>query len=159
VSPPSRHPPPGGSKEAPPAPKPASPAKPSIALRPDAPVVLVVEDDDDLRRLIVTGLGVAFRVYEARDGQHALEVLETMPVPAAIVSDVNMPRVDGFSLAKLLKREPQRKSIPLVFLTARTRPIDVVTGINAGARHYITKPFKVADLVAKVQSVIAKDKR
>jgi len=156
VSPPSRRPPPPGPKPAPAGPK---AAKPAIALRPDAPVVLVVEDDDDLRRLIVTGLGVSFRVYEARDGQHALEVLDAMPVPAAIVSDVNMPRVDGFSLARLLKKEPQRRGIPIVLLTARTRPIDVVTGINAGARHYITKPFNVADLVKKVQSVIASDRR
>jgi CheY-like chemotaxis protein len=159
VSPPSRRPPPTGPKAPPPGGKAATPVKPAIALRPDAPVVLVVEDDDDLRRLIVTGLGVSFRVYEARDGQHALEVLEAMPVPAAIVSDVNMPRVDGFSLARLLKKEPQRRGIPIVLLTARTRPIDVVTGINAGARHYITKPFNVADLVKKVQSVIGTDKR
>jgi DNA-binding response OmpR family regulator len=123
---------------------------PSIALGETAPVVMVAEDDPDIRSMIVRALGATHTVYEASDGEEARAMLEAMPAPDAIVCDVMMPRLDGLSLAKLLRKDPVLKHVPILFLSARGGPLDVVAGINAGGRHYITKPFKVADLVAKV---------
>jgi DNA-binding response OmpR family regulator len=129
---------------------------PSVTPGDDAPVVLVVEDDAEIRGMVVRALGVTHTVYEATDGQEAREILDTIPVPDAIVCDVMMPRLDGLALAKLLRKDPVLKRIPILFLTARTGALDVVAGINVGARHYVTKPFKVADLVAKVKSMTSR---
>ncbi|MBV9946351.1 MAG: response regulator [Myxococcales bacterium] len=123
---------------------------PAVMPSEKAPVVMVVDDDPDIRNLIVRALGLTHTVYEARDGEEARTMLEAMPPPDAIVCDVMMPRLDGLSLAKLLRKDPVLKRVPILFLTAREGALDVVAGINAGARHYITKPFKVADLVSKV---------
>jgi CheY-like chemotaxis protein len=67
-----------------------------------------------------------------------------------VVCDVMMPRMDGYSVARAIKADPKLRSIPIVFLTARTAPMDHVAGIQAGARHYLTKPFKIQDLCAMV---------
>jgi DNA-binding response OmpR family regulator len=65
-----------------------------------------------------------------------------------------MPRMDGLTLAKQLKEEPQTKRTPVIMLTAKNGARDVVAGINAGARSYITKPFKHDELIQKVKSVL-----
>jgi DNA-binding response OmpR family regulator len=64
-----------------------------------------------------------------------------------------MPRLDGVSLAKILRKTTRLARMPILFLTAKGSAVDVVAGINAGARHYVTKPFKVSDVVAKVTSM------
>ena len=67
-----------------------------------------------------------------------------------IVSDVMMPRLDGFEFARAVKSNPDLCAVPILFLTARGSPTDQVEGIQAGARSYLTKPFKVKDLLAAV---------
>jgi DNA-binding response OmpR family regulator len=134
-------------------------SQPTASARADAPVILVVEDDRDIRSMIAKGLGLTYTVYEAHDGQHALEVLATIATPVAIVCDVNMPRLDGLSLARQLKKDAQKRAIPIVFLTAKSSPLDVIEGINAGARHYLTKPFKMTELIDKVDAVTGAKKR
>jgi DNA-binding response OmpR family regulator len=64
-----------------------------------------------------------------------------------------MPRLDGLALAKGLRKTPGFERVPILFLTAKDSPLDLVAGINAGARHYVTKPFKVAEVVAKVKAM------
>jgi DNA-binding response OmpR family regulator len=64
-----------------------------------------------------------------------------------------MPRVDGLQLAREIKKIERLRSIPIVFLTARNSTMDIVSGINAGARHYLTKPFKLKELLDKVTAV------
>ncbi|HXX69214.1 MAG TPA: response regulator [Polyangiaceae bacterium] len=136
----------------------ASGAGPAPAARaaPGAPTVLVVDDDDDIRAMLVRALGTKYTVYEARDGLEAREVIEGIPVPDAIVTDVMMPRLDGIAFAKLVRKEAALQRVPILFLTARGSPVDVITGINAGARHYVTKPFKIGDVLAKVATMIRK---
>jgi DNA-binding response OmpR family regulator len=119
----------------------------------DAPVVLVVDDDPDIRALLVKALGTTYTLYEARDGEEARELLALLPPPAALVCDVTMPRLDGLALAKELRKTPRLDRVPILFLTAKAAPLDVIAGINAGARHYLTKPFKVADVIAKVKAM------
>ena len=122
---------------------------------PDSKVVLVVEDDDAVRALIVRTLASCYTVYEAQDGIFASQMLRTMePAPHAIVCDVSMPRLDGFTLAKRVKSDPRLRWTAVIFVTARTSALDVVEGINSGARHYVTKPFKMADLLDKVCKVV-----
>jgi DNA-binding response OmpR family regulator len=130
-----------------PDPKPAT--KPSDS----AQVVVVADDDNDIRSLLVKALGLSYTVYEAADGEHARQLLEALPSVDALVCDIMMPRLDGLTLAKVLRKTPRLDRLPILFLTAKGTPLDVVAGINAGARHYVTKPFKVVDVIAKVKSM------
>ena len=92
-------------------------------------------------------------VVTAVDGQDALEKARAGR-PDVVVTDVMMPRMDGFTLAKQMKATPELANVPVVMLTARTGPRDVIAGINAGARFYVTKPFKTDELVAKVRKAL-----
>jgi CheY-like chemotaxis protein len=118
------------------------------------PKILVVEDDADLLVMIKTMLAAVGEITLARDGQEALDLLKNGFRPDVIVTDLMMPRMDGLTLAKTLKGDPNVGNIPLVMLTAKSGPMDMITGINAGARHYVTKPFKAADLIEKVKKAL-----
>jgi CheY-like chemotaxis protein len=118
------------------------------------PKILVVEDEPDLLQMIKTMLQSVGEVTLARDGQEALDILKSGFRPNVIVTDLMMPRLDGLALAKTLKTDPNIGNIPLVMLTAKAGPMDMITGINAGARHYVTKPFKAADLIDKVKKAL-----
>ena len=124
-----------------------------------APVLLVVDDDPAIRMMLVHALGKTYTIYEAHDGQQAREILDAIPAPDGIVCDVMMPRLDGVELAKLLRRDKVLQRIPILFLTAKGSTMDVIAGINAGARHYVTKPFKIAEVVAKVTAMTARKPR
>jgi len=123
---------------------------PSASPGPSAKVVMVVEDDAAIREMLVRSLGLLYSVYEAHDGQMALDMLAAMREPDLMLVDVMMPHVDGLVLVSKLRAEKRFKSVPVIFLTGLDSPRDVVQGINAGARHYVTKPFKIHDLLAKV---------
>jgi DNA-binding response OmpR family regulator len=113
--------------------------------------ILVVEDDESVRQLLARQLGTEYEVQQAADAQQALQVLGAMkPLPDLIICDVMMPGMTGVQFAKQLKGTNEFKSVPIIFLTARTGALDVIEGINAGARHYITKPFNMKDLLDKV---------
>ena len=131
---------------------------PSPAVSPgdDAPVLLVVDDDPAIRAMLLHTLGKTYTIYEARDGQEAKEILEAIPAPDGIVCDVMMPRLDGVELAEELRKDKVLQRVPILFLTAKDGAMDVIAGINAGARHYVTKPFKIADVVAKVALMTGK---
>jgi DNA-binding response OmpR family regulator len=118
-----------------------------------AKVVLVADDDPDIRALLVRALGATYTVYEARDGEEARQILQVIPLPDAFVCDIMMPKLDGIGLVKALRKEPSLSRMPVLFLTAKGGPLDVVSGINAGARHYVTKPFKISDVLAKVATM------
>ncbi|MGH7438210.1 MAG: response regulator transcription factor [Polyangiaceae bacterium] len=124
-------------------------AKPNDA----AQVIVVADDDNDIRGLLVKALGLTYTVYEAVDGEHARQVLEALPSVEALVCDIMMPQLDGLSLARIMRKSARLSKIPILFLTARGHPLDVVAGINVGARHYVTKPFKVAEVIAKVKAM------
>jgi DNA-binding response OmpR family regulator len=117
---------------------------------------MVVEDDPAIREMLVRSLSVHYRVYEACDGQEALDNLDRIEPLDLLVVDVMMPRVDGLSLVRTLKSQGKTKTIPIIFLTGLDSAKDVVQGINAGARQYLTKPFKIQDLLARVAKLIGK---
>jgi CheY-like chemotaxis protein len=117
-------------------------------------LVLVVEDDASVRTMLVRALGVHYNVIDAADGVAAMDLLRAGAVPDLIVCDVMMPRMNGYALARLLKADANLKAIPIVFLTARSSAKDIVEGINAGARHYIAKPFSMRDVLDKIGKII-----
>ena len=73
------------------------------------------------------------------------------PKPDLIVSDVRMPKMDGFQMVERLKKDPKVSAIPVIFLTAKGTSKDVIMGIKSGARHYLTKPFDMNELLDKVR--------
>jgi DNA-binding response OmpR family regulator len=118
---------------------------------------MVVEDDPAIREMLVRSLAAHYCVYEASDGQEALDALTRYAAPDLLVLDVMMPRMDGLALARALKGEGKTKTVPIIFLTGLDSAKDVVQGINAGARHYLTKPFKIQDLLSKVSKILGKN--
>jgi DNA-binding response OmpR family regulator len=125
---------------------------PVLAANPggNAKVVVLAEDDPDVRQLLVQNLGREYRVFEAADGQAVLELLARIARPAVVILDINMPRLDGLGVAAEIKGTPQLKDVPIIFLTCMDAATDVIKGIQAGARSYITKPFTISKLMAKV---------
>lgn len=117
------------------------------------PRILVAEDDPDVLRMLEHVMRTLGDVETATNGQDALALAKSGR-PDVIVTDVMMPKMDGLTLAKELKEDPQLATVPVVMLTAKVGPRDVIAGINAGARFYVTKPFKTDELVAKVRKAL-----
>jgi two-component system cell cycle response regulator len=115
--------------------------------------VLVVEDDPAISTLISRALGEFYQVSTAVDGPTAV-AQATANIPDLILLDVNLPGMDGFAVCQNLKQDERFRRTPVIFVTARDRPSDTIKGIQAGARHYIFKPFKLEDLMAKVQRAL-----
>ena len=114
--------------------------------------VLVVDDDEMIVGLVSHGLTAAgYRVVTAATGAEALARLSEA-LPDVIVSDVNMPDMDGFTLVQRLREDERLRSLPLLFLTSRTDVRDVVSGMDLGADDYVTKPFDLPVLVARVEA-------
>jgi DNA-binding response OmpR family regulator len=119
--------------------------------------ILVVEDDTAVRELVVRALQSSYQVFAAKDGLDAAERLAEMPAaPALVICDVMMPRVDGFSFARMLRGNETMRAVPFLFLSAKSAPTDVLQGMALGARHYMTKPFKVHELVEIVERLVGK---
>jgi DNA-binding response OmpR family regulator len=122
---------------------------------PGAKVALVVDDDPTICTLVATTLSKNFAVYVADSAQRAMQLLLEIPAPSVVVCDVAMPAVDGIQFVKNMRAIPKLASTPVIFLTAKTMAMDVIAGINAGARFYLTKPFNPAQLLEKVLKVTA----
>src|SRR5688572_13103412 len=99
-------------------------------------------------------LSAQYDVVVAHDGRQALVLAEQQPRPALLLLDVMMPGLDGLGVATQIKKNADLKGIPIIFLTAKTGAADVIKGIQSGARHYITKPFKIDDVLAKVKKAL-----
>lgn len=121
-------------------------------------IVLVVDDNDELREFISSLLLQKYTVVEASDGEVALRIaIETEP--DIIISDVMMPVMDGFSLTKQLKSSPITNHIPLILLTARSTKLDTIKGLQYGADDYLVKPFDNNELIARIAALLAHSKR
>ncbi len=115
--------------------------------------VLVVEDDAKLRLILVANLKAAgYDASEASDGYEAIDIA-TERTPDLIIMDLGLPGIDGIATTRTLKADPRTSAIPIIILTARSKPQDVVLGLEAGAQEYLAKPFDIAELMARVQSV------
>jgi signal transduction histidine kinase/DNA-binding response OmpR family regulator len=115
----------------------------------DAPLVLVVEDHNELRAFIAQGLASKYRVMLAGDGQEGWQITQ-QELPDLVISDVAMPLMDGFALARLIKSTPLTTHIPIILLTARTSADNRMQGLSSGANDYLTKPFNLQELQLRV---------
>ncbi|MGE5400990.1 MAG: response regulator transcription factor [Ignavibacteriales bacterium] len=109
--------------------------------------IMLVEDEDDLRQGIKAFLEIAgYETIEAANGKEAMQKISET-VPDIIISDIMMPVMNGLELLKKVRQQSLLKSTPFIILTAKTDLEDVKTGMEAGACHYITKPFKIKELI------------
>lgn len=113
--------------------------------------ILVIEDHPDQRDLLAIVLQrEGYRVITAANGIEALDKLETESVHIAL-SDIMMPKMDGFELIKRMRSHPSLKNIYLILITARIQEGDRVRGLDLGADDYITKPFSFSELLARIR--------
>ena len=116
--------------------------------------VLVVDDEKDLVDLISYNLTRGgFEVLTAYDGKDALELAQR-EIPDLVVLDLMLPGLDGTEVARRLKADPRTASVPIVMLTAKGEETDVVVGLTIGADDYVTKPFSMKILLARVNTVL-----
>ncbi len=116
-------------------------------------LVLLVEDNEDLRRYISDRLSLNCSVLTAADGEQGLE-LAFEKLPDIIVSDVMMPRMDGFELCKIIKEDERTSHIPVILLTAKANSEGRMDGYKLGADDYITKPFEIGLLLVRINNLI-----
>ena len=116
--------------------------------------ILIAEDDPDLSRMLKMLLNSMGDVRTANDGMDAYAQIRAGFVPDLLITDVMMPRMDGIALVRRMKQDKELARIPVLMLTAKRSPKDVINGINAGAKHYLTKPFKQQELLDKVRHVL-----
>ena len=112
--------------------------------------ILVVEDEENIRTNIKEYLeNQNYQVIEAADGEAGLEMVETMK-PDLIILDLMLPKVDGMEVCKQVRRN---HNTPIIMVTARNEEIDKLLGLELGADDYITKPFSLRELNARIKAV------
>ena len=116
-------------------------------------VVLVVEDHDDVRHYIRKSLEPQYTVVEAVDGKEGL-AKALKQIPDLIVSDIMMPKLDGYKLCDALKKDIATSHIPIILLTAKASEENMLQGLETGADDYITKPFNTQMLLARIKNLI-----
>jgi Response regulators consisting of a CheY-like receiver domain and a winged-helix DNA-binding domain len=115
--------------------------------------VLVVDDEEDLCEILKFNLeNEGYVVDTANSAEEALKL--NLPEYQLLLLDVMMGEISGFKLANMLKKEEKTASIPIIFLTARDAENDMLTGFNIGADDYISKPFSIKEVVARVKAVL-----
>ena len=123
-------------------------------MAPQGDCILIIEDDPNMRELLSYNLGeVGYTVIEAADGRDGFSKLESEP-PDLVLCDVMMPHMNGFELRDAMLVEPSLRDIPFIFLTAKSSAEDQVHGLQSGVDEYITKPFDVDVLLARIEAVL-----
>ena len=116
--------------------------------------ILIVDDSASLRQVVTIALkGAGYEVIEANDGQDALRKLTGQKVHL-IISDVNMPNMDGISFVKAAKQMPAYRFTPVIMLTTETGADKKAAGQTAGAKAWVVKPFQPAQMLAAVSKLI-----
>lgn len=120
--------------------------------------ILVAEDSDMVREAIRRELTAAgFEVVAAADGEQALELSKTQSFDA-VSTDVMMPKMDGYELTRLLRKDPRFQDVPIVMVTSKDARIDTLRGLDAGANAYLTKPADPSELTRVLVDLLAKKK-
>jgi DNA-binding response OmpR family regulator len=118
--------------------------------------ILVVDDDEEIVELIALYLRKdGYRVLSACDGQQAIELARQCP-PDLILLDVLLPYIDGMEVCRVLRAESH---VPIIMLTSCATDKDKVTGLTLGADDYVTKPFRLRELIARIQAVLRRSMR
>ena len=118
--------------------------------------IVLAEDEPQIARLIEFKLKKeGYQVIWKENGEEALAAIKEEK-PNLILLDVMMPVMDGYEVLRQVKEDENLRDIPVLMLTARAQERDVVKGIDSGAEDYITKPFRPAELIARIKRVLAK---
>lgn len=126
---------------------------PVIPKIPNIPVVLLVEDNEDFLFYLKDNLRAYFNIAEAVNGREGWQ--KTLSVhPDIVVSDINMPEMNGLDLCKKIRHDPRTRHIPVVLLTAQTSSAQQLRGIETGAADYMTKPFNFEMLVSRIRNLL-----
>jgi DNA-binding response OmpR family regulator len=114
----------------------------------------VLDDEDGTRTGIARLLNYQYEVVTAADGDEAIRTALREPCPDLVIADVMMPRLDGISMLKCMKKMAALRRIPVILLTAETSSSKMIAGIAAGARGYLLKPIDMELLERKVHSAL-----
>jgi two-component system alkaline phosphatase synthesis response regulator PhoP len=117
--------------------------------------ILLIEDDADIGLSLKYNLERegAYAVSTARDGEEGLREAQARP-PDLVILDLNLPGIDGLEVCRQLRRKPPTSAVPIIMLTARVGEADRVAGLDFGADDYVSKPFSVKELLARVRAVL-----
>jgi phosphate regulon transcriptional regulator PhoB len=116
--------------------------------------ILVVDDEKDIVELIAYNLEKeGFAVIKAYDGNEALEIVRTKK-PDLIILDLMLPGIQGLDVCRMVRIQSGREVIPIIMLTAKNDDLDKILGLEMGADDYITKPFNIRELIARVRAVM-----
>lgn len=118
------------------------------------PSIVIVEDDEDIIELLRFNLErERYRLHVTRSGEQGIDLARTRN-PSLVVLDLGLPGIQGLEVCRVLKRDFATKDIPIIMLTARGEESDIVLGLELGADDYITKPFKIRELIARIRAVL-----
>ena len=117
------------------------------------PIVLVVEDENDIRNFIKENLGKEYKVLESENGKDGL-IKSIEHIPDLIISDIIMPEMNGIELCKNVKTDERTSHIPVILLTAKSSVENKLEGLETGADDYLTKPFHISELKVRVSNLI-----
>lgn len=121
--------------------------------------LLIVDDEPNLLRAVAVVLREeGFEVSTARSGRDAL-ISVAKNMPDLIVSDIRMPKMDGYALARRLRSAPNSALVPIVFLTAKDEMDDRIEGFRSGVDAYLTKPFEPNELIVVIRNILARVER
>ncbi|MFY7910336.1 MAG: two-component regulator propeller domain-containing protein [Emticicia sp.] len=120
----------------------------------EKPIVLIVDDDADLRAYLVESLKNKYKIIEAADGKQGWQKALSSH-PQLIISDVNMPVVDGIEMVRKIKSDSRTKHIPIIMLTVLSEETEQLKGLGAGASDYLTKPFSFHLLNIKIENLLS----
>jgi signal transduction histidine kinase/ligand-binding sensor domain-containing protein/AraC-like DNA-binding protein len=124
----------------------------------DAPLVLVVDDNPDVRAYVARQVRRHYRVVEAADGEQALARMRES-VPDLVVSDLAMPVMDGLALSRAVRGDPELEFVPIILLSAAAETQSRVSGLEGGADDYVTKPFEMRELLARIARMLQTRRR
>lgn len=130
--------------------------KPSASGNPE--IILIVEDNADVRTYIRQDLEHSYRVAEAADGVEGLARAQEL-MPDLIISDVMMPKMDGYAFSERIRKDEKTSHIPIILLTARAAESDKMTGLEIGVDDYLIKPFSSLELQTRIKNLIALRKK